>query len=453
MRNDRAMEKRLQPIQKSDDEEEVLPRQKSKEFDKGEKNEKNPPKSKKGRRDGQKLDMKKLLTEGTQAEPAKSVTQESEASSFAAQPAQPVAAVPAPGAADYNEAVQNLMNALGSKITKEQVEYSLSRYVEQGMDLTQAADCAFMDLAEGQPSGSQEGQHNHTEADAAVDEGSEEEDEQLPELDLPELIPQERRPPIPATPKGWKAGTLHSASLFEVSAAAMTERDPYGLKPGKQGRAGGHSHGKGKLAQPPRPINFRRRWDHGKDLDDPVYPTMKIPAALMPLFPQDWRSAGRALLCLGMAMLEGIRLRSKGATLKWQKAGYCSALCQEQCAKSPNRIFCAWRVQNTVHDHHNRLDGALLSYKGVVHYDDPKKPIYRILNQVALKNRYKSERMVWDTSQAAYIFADREEIHPGFGIRPDRDESHYAPDEETYDSDSDLEASSADEDSDGDGMA
>ena len=26
-----------------------------------------------------------------------------------------------------------------------------------------------------------------------------------------------------------------------------------GLKPGKQGRAGGHSHGKGKLAQPPRP--------------------------------------------------------------------------------------------------------------------------------------------------------------------------------------------------------
>ena len=27
------------------------------------------------------------------------------------------------------------------------------------------------------------------------------------------------------------------------------------------------------------------------------------------------------------------------------EAGYCSALCQEQCAKSPNRIFCAldWR--------------------------------------------------------------------------------------------------------------
>mmetsp|Transcript_18793 Transcript_18793/g.35260 ORF Transcript_18793/g.35260 Transcript_18793/m.35260 type:complete len:238 (-) Transcript_18793:109-822(-) len=235
--------------------------------------------------------------------------------------------------------------------------------------------------------------------------------------------------------------------------APTDPRDPYNVKPGKQGRAGGHSHGKGKSAQPPRPINYHRRWDHGKELDDPVYKTKTIPAALLPVFPQDWRSAGRALLCLGMAMLEGVRLRSKGATLKWQKAGYCSALCTEQCAKHPNRIFCAWRVPNTVHDHHNRLDGALLSYKGVVHYEDPKKPIFRVLNQVALKNRYKSERMTWDSSQGAYIFADREDIHPGFGIRPDRDESRYAPDEQTYDSDSDLEASSADEDSDGDGAA
>ena len=47
----------------------------------------------------------------------------------------------------------------------------------------------------------------------------------------------------------------------------------------------------------------------------------------------------------------------------------------------------------------------------------------------------------------------QEVIHPGFGIRPDRDESHYAEGEETYDSESDLEASSADEDSDGDGLA
>ena len=51
------------------------------------------------------------------------------------------------------------------------------------------------------------------------------------------------------------------------------------------------------------------------------------------------------------------------------------------------------------------------------------------------------------------MFADREVIHPGFGIRPDRDETHYAPGEQTYDSDSDVEASSGEEDSDGDGLA
>ncbi|CAE8705602.1 unnamed protein product, partial [Polarella glacialis] len=134
-------------------------------------------------------------------------------------------------------------------------------------------------------------------------------------------------------------------------------------------------------------------------------------------------------------------------------AGFCSALCTEQCAKSPNRIFCAWRVGNTVHEHHNRLDGLLMSYKGFVKHDDPKKPVFRIMNQMAQKNRFKSERMRWEPAQMMYTFADREPIHPGFNIRPDRDETHYAEGEETYDSDDDAEASSSDEDSDGDGCA
>jgi len=202
----------LQPIRKSDEEEEVLPKQKGKELDKGEKNEKNPPKPKKGRRDGQKVDVKKLL-EGTEAESAKSVM-ESEASSSAAQPAQPTVAVPAPGSALYNEAVQNLLNVLGSGgVTKEQVEYSLSRNIEQGMDLTQAADRAYTDLACEGPFG----QPNDAEVDAAVEEGSEEEEEeQMPPIDLPELIPQERRPPIPATPHGWQAcwSTEHSTFYY-----------------------------------------------------------------------------------------------------------------------------------------------------------------------------------------------------------------------------------------------
>lgn len=210
----------------------------------------------------------------------------------------------------------------------------------------------------------------------------------------------------------------------------------------------------GRAAKPPRPIGFRGRHDHGRPLDDPVYPTKHVPASLLPQFPQDWRSAGRALLCMGMAALEGRRLRSKGAVLKWQAAGFCSPLCTEQCAKSPNRIFCAWRVGNTVHEHHNRMDGMLLSYKGIVHFNDVTKPIYRVQRQVALKNRFLSERMVWDTGGGKYIFADREPVHPAFGIRYDQSVKSLNLNEEqepTYDSESDEEASSSDEDSDGDG--
>ena len=94
--------------------------------------------------------------------------------------------------------------------------------------------------------------------------------------------------------------------------------------------------------------------------------------------------------------------------MKWQRKGFCSPLCSEQCAKTPNRAFCAWRVQHTVHEHHNRLDGLLLSYKGVVHFDDPKKPIFRVLKKVAVKNKFKSERMAWDPQQGSYTFVDRE---------------------------------------------
>mmetsp|Transcript_87600 Transcript_87600/g.203754 ORF Transcript_87600/g.203754 Transcript_87600/m.203754 type:complete len:225 (-) Transcript_87600:48-722(-) len=220
------------------------------------------------------------------------------------------------------------------------------------------------------------------------------------------------------------------------------------------GAGGAHGSGPGrKRKAPPRPIGFHGRHDHNKPLDDPVYPTKTVPASLLPAFPQDWRSAGRALLCMGMAALEGTRLRSKGSVMKWQKAGFCRDLCSEQCAKSPNRIFCAWRVGHTVHEHHNRLDGLLLKFKGVVNFDDPKKPIFRVRDQVALKNRYKAERMVWDATQATYLFVDREPIHPAFGLRPDRDETHYAEGEKDYDSGSDPEATSTDEDSDGDGLA
>eukprot|EP00747_Dinoflagellata_sp_TGD_P206750 gnl/TRDRNA2_/TRDRNA2_80421_c0_seq1.p1 gnl/TRDRNA2_/TRDRNA2_80421_c0~~gnl/TRDRNA2_/TRDRNA2_80421_c0_seq1.p1 ORF type:complete len:260 (+),score=31.19 gnl/TRDRNA2_/TRDRNA2_80421_c0_seq1:109-780(+) len=215
--------------------------------------------------------------------------------------------------------------------------------------------------------------------------------------------------------------------------------------------AGTAPGGRGKRSAPPRPIGFHGRHDHGKPLDDPVYPTKHVPASLLPTFPQDWRSAGRALLCMGMAMLEGRRLRSKGAVMKWQEAAHCSTTCWQQCEKSPDRIFYAWRLAGSVHEHHNRMDALLFKFKGVNTFNNVTKPFYTPTRQVAVKNRFKSERMIWDTAESRYIFADREDIHPGFGLRPDHDESRYAEGEQTYDSDSDQEASSCDEDSDGDG--
>merc|ERR1712228_465039 len=97
------------------------------------------------------------------------------------------------------------------------------------------------------------------------------------------------------------------------------------------------------------------------------------------------------------------------------------------------------------------MDGLLMSYKGVVRHTDLRKPIYRVMREVAEKNRFKSERMIWDTTLSRYVYHDRDDIHPAFGLRPDRDDTHYAEGEAGYDSASDAEASSADEDSDGDG--
>merc|ERR1719350_693801 len=148
-------------------------------------------------------------------------------------------------------------------------------------------------------------------------------------------------------------------------------------------------------------------------------------------------------------MLEGKRLRTKGAVLRWQKQGPCSALCGTQCARSPNRIFCSWRIPHTVHEHHNRMDELLCSYKGVVVHENVKQPIFRVRRQVATRNRFKSERMVWNAARSRYLFADREPIHPAFGLRPDYDDTLFDDVERGYDSESDPEATSSDEDSDG----
>jgi hypothetical protein len=99
------------------------------------------------------------------------------------------------------------------------------------------------------------------------------------------------------------------------------------------------------------------------------------------------------------------------------------------------------------------MDSLLLEYKGVVKWDDPKKPIFTVRRQVAMKNRYMAERMTLVAEHGHYVHSDREDIHPAFGIKHNRDDTHYAPGELDYASEDDPEATSSDEDSDGDGCA
>ena len=56
----------------------------------------------------------------------------------------------------------------------------------------------------------------------------------------------------------------------------------------------------------PRPIGYRGRHDHGKPLDDPVYPTKHLPWELRQKNAPDWRSGGRAMLVAGLAKVKNI---------------------------------------------------------------------------------------------------------------------------------------------------
>jgi len=164
---------------------------------------------------------------------------------------------------------------------------------------------------------------------------------------------------------------------------------------------------------PPRPIGFRGNYHHGKPLDDPVYPTKSVPYSLMPRWPTDWRTGGRAMLCVGMAMLEGRRLRSRGSILRWQKDGHCSPRCASTCAKSGNRYLCAKNViPGTYENHINMMDGMLLSYKGEINTD---KPIFSVPRQVHEQNKFYSH--IYQLVDGKYQILDKgEEAHPAFRL-------------------------------------
>ena len=47
--------------------------------------------------------------------------------------------------------------------------------------------------------------------------------------------------------------------------------------------------------------------------------------------------------------------------------------------------------------------------QGLVHFDDPKKPIFRVMNKVAPKNKFRSESQwvkrgkLWKTGDSAFV--------------------------------------------------
>ncbi|CAD7949232.1 unnamed protein product [Amoebophrya sp. A120] len=146
----------------------------------------------------------------------------------------------------------------------------------------------------------------------------------------------------------------------------------------------------------PRPIGYRGNHDHGKDLDDPVYPTKVIPHELRPKHSTDWRNAGRALLTASLAMIEGQRMKHLGMFKKWQEKGYCGERCLAQCACNADRFFCANRVKGSFFDFVNATDGILLRYRGEIAPQDfankkGKKPVYTVPRPVATQNERKSK--------------------------------------------------------------
>eukprot|EP00921_Rhytidocystis_pertsovi_P003472 GHVQ01006011.1.p1 GENE.GHVQ01006011.1~~GHVQ01006011.1.p1 ORF type:complete len:200 (+),score=30.06 GHVQ01006011.1:153-752(+) len=124
---------------------------------------------------------------------------------------------------------------------------------------------------------------------------------------------------------------------------------------------------KAKPELPPvarKPIGFRGNHNHGKPLYDPVYPTTKVPPVLKSRYRRDWRNAGRAMITVGMATIEGLKqLRRHQQCIDWQHCSPCGARCGGECGKSPWRCLCGWRVRG-VWQHMVSMDGLLCVYKG-----------------------------------------------------------------------------------------
>ncbi|ESS33673.1 putative transmembrane protein [Toxoplasma gondii VEG] len=226
-----------------------------------------------------------------------------------------------------------------------------------------------------------------------------------------------------------------------------------------------------KASPPPaptgrKPTGYRGNHWHKKVLYDPVYPTTKVPAALVPRYPIDWRNGGRALLIAALSKLEGasalqrrifLRENSResqvpqtplspfqtgssasggGAYLvsslgrkrsyvgriavslmprhrqiaDYQRVGgFCSPRCFSECSKELRRCLCAWRCTG-FHEHVVQMDGMLGEYKGEV---KTEKPLFSVLRRQARQNADPSEGVAFCAESAKFKSVRRAQ-HPAF---------------------------------------
>ncbi|KJP88728.1 hypothetical protein AK88_01609 [Plasmodium fragile] len=140
---------------------------------------------------------------------------------------------------------------------------------------------------------------------------------------------------------------------------------------------------KAKLPKAPtgrRPIGYRGNHQHGKSLYDPVYPTTKIPASLVPRYPIDWRNGGRFLLCVGLRRIEN-RIITRMKQSQDFNRPECRT-CGHDCIATYNRCLCAWYCKHKF-KHVYECDEVLMQYKGETQTD---KPLFSVPRWVANRN-------------------------------------------------------------------
>ncbi|EDO06019.1 hypothetical protein BBOV_II000590 [Babesia bovis T2Bo] len=168
-----------------------------------------------------------------------------------------------------------------------------------------------------------------------------------------------------------------------------------------------------------RPIGYRGNHLHKKDLYDPVYPTTKVPSALIPRFPLDWRNAGRFLLTAALAKLESRRILRHSQSLRYQEEGPCGSRCSLPCSKSSYRCLCAWRATG-YYAHSNSVDNILVSFKGPI----VNNKLFTVPRPVAKKNPVLANRLFLDDN-GVYRVERRTYKYPVFSGREVKPQSSY----------------------------